>query len=150
MIVIYLQQKYDNQIMEKPIIAELSRSEFGRRLRTAIAHEPYSRSPTAIALEFNRRFPHLAVTGHAVRKWLMGEAIPTQDKLVALAEWLDVDPAWLRFGAASVPSISGPTREFSDGIERDIGLLTDDERKVIRVAINAIFSTRKLRGILPA
>jgi hypothetical protein len=28
----------------------------------------------------------------------MGEAIPNQDRLQVLAEWLNVSPSWLRFG----------------------------------------------------
>ena len=28
----------------------------------------------------------------------MGEAIPTQDRIKILADWLNVSPSWLRFG----------------------------------------------------
>ena len=35
---------------------------------------------------------------HACRKWLLGEAIPTQEKLVVLADMLGVTAEWLRFG----------------------------------------------------
>ena len=35
----------------------------------------------------------------------MGEVIPTQDKLQALAEWLEVDPHWLRFGEELTGSV---------------------------------------------
>ena len=28
----------------------------------------------------------------------MGEAIPTQDRLQVLADWLSVSPSWLRYG----------------------------------------------------
>jgi len=38
---------------------------------------------------------------HAARKWLMGESIPTQEKLRSLAKWLNVTAEWLRFGTAS-------------------------------------------------
>ena len=55
-------------------------------------------SPTIIAREFNFRFVGKPVTVHAARKWLVGEAIPTQDKLRSLAAWLDVSVDWLRFG----------------------------------------------------
>lgn len=135
--------------MEKTTTAAIIRSEFSDRLRTATAMQPYSRSPTALALEFNRRFPHLAVTSYAVRKWIIGEAIPTQEKILALAVWLDVDPAWLRFGDPSTPSLSQSHPQTHDGIERDVCLLNDAERKVLRIAIDAIFSSRKLYGRLP-
>jgi transcriptional regulator with XRE-family HTH domain len=57
-------------------------------------------SPTQLAREFNIRFPGRPITVHAARKWLMGEAIPTQEKLRTLAQWLGVPAEWLRFGGA--------------------------------------------------
>ena len=38
------------------------------------------------------------MTTHAIRKWLMGEAYPTQERLHVLARWLGVSAQWLRFG----------------------------------------------------
>ncbi|CAN7698135.1 hypothetical protein LJR289_005625 [Pseudoduganella sp. LjRoot289] len=55
-------------------------------------------SPTQIANEFNTRYPAKKVAAQTVRKWLLGDAIPTQAKLVVLADWLGVSPQWLRFG----------------------------------------------------
>jgi transcriptional regulator with XRE-family HTH domain len=55
-------------------------------------------SPTQIAREFNSRYPGSTVTAQTVRKWLFAEAIPTQAKLLLLAEWFEVSPQWLRFG----------------------------------------------------
>jgi len=33
-----------------------------------------------------------------VRKWLTGEAIPSHNKIQALAEWLEISPHWLHYG----------------------------------------------------
>ena len=75
------------------------RMAFSERLRQALSNASYSpRSPTELAREFNHRFKGQSVTVHAARKWLHGESIPTQDKLRALASWLDVPAEWLRFG----------------------------------------------------
>lgn len=72
---------------------------FSERLRQALVNSSYSpRSPTELAREFNHRFKGQSVTVHAARKWLHGESIPTQEKLRALASWLDVPADWLRFG----------------------------------------------------
>lgn len=72
---------------------------FSERLKQALSNANYSpRSPTELAREFNQRFKGQSVTVHAARKWLHGESIPTQDKLRALASWLDVPADWLRFG----------------------------------------------------
>lgn len=51
-----------------------------------------------IAREFNLRYQGTPVTPQAVRKWLEGRSLPSQDKVRALALWLDVLPQWLRFG----------------------------------------------------
>jgi len=78
------------------------RSQFSARLKAVLASaRGLQPSPTLVAREFNERFAGKPVTVHAVRKWLVGEAIPTQDKLRALAKWLEVSVEWLRFGGAS-------------------------------------------------
>lgn len=58
-------------------------------------------SPTQIAQEFNSRYPASKVAAQTVRKWLLADAIPTQAKLVSLADWLSVSPQWLRFGTGA-------------------------------------------------
>jgi hypothetical protein len=75
------------------------RSSFSSRLSKALRDAGYAPdSPTQLAREFNIRFAGKPVTVHAARKWLVGEAIPTQEKLKTLAEWLSVPTEWLRFG----------------------------------------------------
>ncbi len=72
---------------------------FSQRLQQALNNADHSpTSPTRLAREFNRHFSGHPVTAHAARKWLQGESIPTQEKLRALASWLDVPADWLRFG----------------------------------------------------
>jgi len=79
--------------------ASLEREAFSERLRQALRNASYSPdSPTQLAREFNVRFSGTAITVHAARKWLVGEAIPTQEKLRTLAQWLGVTAEWLRFG----------------------------------------------------
>lgn len=75
------------------------RKEFSARLRQALARVSTSPgSPTVLARNFNTRYPWQSITVHAARKWLLGEAIPTQDKLRVIAEWLSVPVMWLRYG----------------------------------------------------
>ena len=83
--------------------AQIERLEFSKRLQQALHNAGHSpNSPTQLAREFNLRFAGQPVTVHAARKWLQGESIPTQEKLRALAEWLDVPTDWLRFGSIDV------------------------------------------------
>jgi hypothetical protein len=79
----------------------IEREEFSLRLQQALTNAAYSPdSPTQLAREFNVRFVGRPITVHAARKWLVGEAIPTQEKLRTLAQWLGVPAEWLRFGAS--------------------------------------------------
>jgi transcriptional regulator with XRE-family HTH domain len=75
------------------------RQQFSERLKKEFTRMglPLS-SPTQIANEFNSRYPANKIAAQTVRKWLLSDAIPTQAKLMCLAEWIDVSSEWLRFG----------------------------------------------------
>lgn len=72
---------------------------FGTRLKEALRKARLqANSPTWIAREFNLRYHGDPVTAPAIRKWLEGRSLPSQDKMRVLALWLEVTPQWLRFG----------------------------------------------------
>jgi len=107
------------------MIAADTRAAFSERLRGLLASSGISDSPTKLARAFNTRTTE-PVTVHAARKWIVGEAIPNQAKLVLLADMLGADAQWLRFGGpqpgASAPAVSseelelvGMFRSFSQG-----------------------------------
>lgn len=106
---------------------------FSKRFRQALRNADYSPdSPTQLAREFNIRFSSGHVTPHAVRKWLVGESIPTQEKLRILANWLGVTAEWLRYGGEtthptlSLPNGNGEATELPERFESaDVKLLTD-------------------------
>lgn len=79
-------------------LASKERGEFRDRLSEALGAAGVQAKPTVFAREFNYRADGAAVTVHAARKWLMGEAFPTQERLHVLARWLNVSPQWLRYG----------------------------------------------------
>lgn len=58
----------------------------------------YEAKPAILAREFNARYLGKSVTLHGVRRWLMGEVIPPEDKLMTLARWLKVEPQQLLWG----------------------------------------------------
>lgn len=74
---------------------------FSERLRKALEAAGVRPSPTVVANEFNLRHWGRSITPHTARNWLLGQALPTQDKLVVLADWLQVSPDELRFGKVS-------------------------------------------------
>ncbi len=72
---------------------------FAARLRQALEGAGVRPSPSVVAHEFNLRYWGKSITAHTARAWLAGVAIPMQDKLRTLSEWLKVSPDELRFGS---------------------------------------------------
>ncbi|WP_019139831.1 hypothetical protein [Noviherbaspirillum massiliense] len=106
----------------------IEREGFSQRLQQALRNAEYSPdSPTQLAREFNLRFEGRPITVHAARKWIVGEAIPTQEKLRTLAQWLGVPADWLRFGGEQAAGAEGggvPNRFES----ADVKLIADLQR----------------------
>ena len=106
--------------------ASIEREDFSSRLQQALRNAAYSPdSPTQLAREFNVRFAGRPITVHAARKWLVGEAIPTQEKLRTLAQWLGVPAEWLRFGGADTPDAGELAPRFESD---DVKMITDLQR----------------------
>ncbi len=106
---------------------------FSQRLQLALRNADDSpSSPTHLAREFNRHFNGRGVTTHAVRKWLQGESIPTQEKLRALASWLDVPADWLRFGSLEPRKEgSAPVSLVDRKLNTQLQQLDDHHRKLV-------------------
>jgi len=62
----------------------------------------YVPRPAVLEREFNSRYWGKPMTLHGVRRWLLGETLPSQDKLLVLAEWLAIPPQTLLFGEQGV------------------------------------------------
>jgi transcriptional regulator with XRE-family HTH domain len=110
--------------------ASIEREDFSERLQLALRNADYSPdSPTQLAREFNIRFPGRPITVHAARKWLVGEAIPTQEKLRTLAQWLGVPAEWLRFGGSSEGDAAANGADLTSRFESaDLKLIADLQR----------------------
>ena len=81
------------------------KTEFAQRLRDAMLAAGYPDRPAVLEREFNSRYWGRSVTFQAVSRWLRGEAIPSQDKLQVLADWLRVEPQALRFGERAAMAV---------------------------------------------
>lgn len=97
----------------------------------------YEAKPSVLEREFNLRYWGKPMTLHGVRRWLLGETMPKQDKLEALAEWLMITPHYLRFGEDIVKRIE---RRQSDW-EAAVG---HQERETFEAFINLPAPQRKL------
>lgn len=106
-------------------------------------------SPTIFAREFNRRYTGKPVSTHAARKWLMGESIPTQDKLRLLAAWLGVSAEWLRFGEGAGKNVAQSERAYynSPDIELigNISQLNAEHKQVVREVVLTLLRLERRR-----
>ena len=118
------------------------KEEFSKRLSDAMVQAGYALRPVVLEREFNTRYWGRSVTLQAVRRWLRGEAIPSQEKLQVLADWLKVEPQILRFGEAVQNSIQQHKERWDEGagyLERETFdaflKLPAPQRKIIREVI---------------
>ena len=79
--------------------------EFAARLEQAMAAKSIKLSPTVLGNLFNSAFDGRAVTPHTARNWMLGKSMPTQEKLVVLAELLDTSAEQLRYGTGGPPTV---------------------------------------------
>jgi len=120
------------------------KTEFSQRLRKAIEDAGYSLRPTILEREFNTRYWGRSVTVQAVRRWLRGEAIPSQDKLQVLAEWLKIEPHALRFGEEAALSIRTKRKQWDEALDYR-------ERETIEAYLSLPLPQRKIvREIIQA
>lgn len=125
---------------------------FASRLRQALAAAGIKPSPTVVANEFNLRYWGRSITPHTARNWLLGVSIPMQDKLRALAEWLQVSPDELRFGAgAGAGAVREPAGPWNDLSMQDREMLKRyqslslEARKTVRDVIAALHANEQNR-----
>jgi hypothetical protein len=118
--------------------------QFAERLRKAMQAAGYPARPAVLEREFNSRYWGKPMTLHGVRRWLLGETLPSQDKLVVLAEWLAISPQMLLFGDGVVQRVEQRRSRWDQGVgfeEREIFeaflRLPVPQRRVVREVILA-------------
>lgn len=120
---------------------------FSSRLTEMLTRTGRSLSPTRLAAEFNLHFRGPKIHMHSCRKWLNGESIPTQEKLVVLAHMLGVSPDWLRYGdsghVAREPNL-GPYAGDPQNLAllSSIRQLPERDRQVVRRLVEVMLSQR--------
>ena len=121
------------------------KSAFAKRLHDGMVAAGYEPRPAVLEKEFNSRYWGRSVSFQAVRRWLKGEAIPAQEKLQVLAEWLRLEPHVLRFGDQVTKSVRANRKRWDEGIgylERETFdaflALPAGQRKAIREIILAL------------
>jgi hypothetical protein len=112
--------------------------EFAARLEQAMAAKSIKHSPTVLAKLFNSVFDGKSVTIISVRNWMHGWTMPTQDKLLVLAQLLDTSAEHLRYGRNSEKTL---TLMNADGSET---LLTGSQQQLVRKYIMLSASQQRL------
>ncbi len=102
---------------------------FGSRLKYALESKQYQVSPTFLARQFNLRYDGQHISIQTANNWIHGTAIPSQEKLLLLSTWLNINPHWLRFGEATSNTHSE--------------LIIDDEDILVLEKFNALTKNQK-------
>ncbi|HQT02144.1 MAG TPA: transcriptional regulator, partial [Thiotrichales bacterium] len=114
---------------------------FSERLKESMRAAGYELRPVVLEREFNLRYWGRSVSFQAVRRWLRGEVVPTQDRLQVLAEWLGVDAHWLRFGERLTLTVQEKPAQWNSK-------LAPEEREAIEAFLALPPDKRKLFGQL--
>lgn len=122
------------------------KQQFSARLRAALVAAGVSERPGDLEKLFNLKYAGKPVTFQAVRYWLTGKTIPTQDKIDVLADLLGIDAYELRFGrkggrnGVAEPRLAWPTAmEAQDRLAVEIYLsLPAPQRRTVRDVIQAL------------
>ena len=104
---------------------------------------------SGITREINKLFGDKYLNSHQVRKWLSGQSIPIHSRLIRLADWLGVSPAWLRFGEGQMYKSNLSLIPFSEEknyslIFAKIKSLSKEELELVTHQIELILKIRKL------
>jgi len=127
-----------NQKTEKVLFAE--------RLGLAINNKGIKKSPTVLCNLFNSNWSGRSITPHTARNWILGIAMPQQDKLVSLAKLLDTSAGQLRYGRSNEKTMIFSTDNFESEVSNTDQeffmryLKLDDERKRLSRDIVVEFS----------
>ena len=123
---------------------------FAERLKQAMREAGYDPRPSILEREFNLRFWGKPITFQGVRRWLRGESLPSQDKLMVLAQWLQVEPQQLRYGAADdqgVGEAPATWRAEMSAEEQEVldayRALPSEQRKTLREVMFALTAVAK-------
>ncbi len=128
---------------------------FTLRLETLLLKKGSTLSPTALTRDFNLRWTGVPVTVNATRKWLMGQAMPTMDKLTVLANMLNASQDWLRWGDSSLDELYQSSYARHLGVSeqlpvdavtsfcQDFKLLNATNRKVVAAVIEVLLKQQR-------
>ena len=118
---------------------------FAQRLRAALVAADVAVSPTTVQRKFNAVSGDAPVSVHAVRKWIMGESIPTQQRIQVLATWLAVSTNWLRFGERTAKDTTQAPSAVEHVLLRNFRRLSAREQEQLLALVQTMAGKRSKR-----
>ena len=132
-------------------IMNTTKQNFAQRLIDAMMALGLEPKPAVLERQFNLHYSGEPMTLHGVRRWLRGETLPNQDKLISLAKWLHIPPDELRYGAEIKTEIIHARERWDEAIsyqEREVFeaflSLPAPQRKIVREVIIAFAKASKV------
>jgi hypothetical protein len=129
-----------------------AKQQFAERLVKAMEAAGHEAKPAVLEREFNLRYMGTPMTLHGVRRWLLGETLPSAEKMDVLGSWLKVSFAPARPGKAGKRMVreEGAKASWQASIPPQERELVDtflalpvQQRKIIREVIMAFARTAK-------
>ena len=120
---------------------------FSSRLQALLLQKGKSLSPTELARDFNLRWRGIPVTVNATRKWLNGQSAPTLDKLSVVAQMLNTNEDWLRWGDLSMYDRNNERKSISSNDElsftQDFKMLSASNKKVVNAVMEVLLKEQQ-------
>jgi hypothetical protein len=119
---------------------------FGERLAASLRDAGFLQTRYAeLASEFNVRSRTRPIAVATARKWALGEAIPCQERVQVLAQWLAVNPEWLRFGQTRevVPNVNAHAGNELQSLAADVARLSAEDREMVRELVVLLANTSR-------
>lgn len=120
------------------------KQQFSEKLKSAMEAMGYEARASVLEREFNLKYYGKAITIQGAAKWLRGESIPRADKVITLAQWLELEPSELVYGIKIKEDIAVKKQRWQDAIsyqEREVFEaflnLPAPQRKIVREVILA-------------
>ncbi|EDR6330480.1 helix-turn-helix domain-containing protein, partial [Salmonella enterica subsp. enterica serovar Hillingdon] len=117
-----------------PMVDKLNtQQDFAARLKAEMSKKGLSVKDLGLAC---------GITYEMARRYTLGTAKPREEKLLKIAEWLGVEPAWLEYGSRSSsvndagdsPALTASVHENGTAQNLDdFTNLSDDEKRLLRV-----------------
>jgi transcriptional regulator with XRE-family HTH domain len=118
------------------------RKAFSTRLQQCLRNAHHSPdSGTELAREFNTRYLGKPIGVQTARKWLIGESMPTQDKIRILAHWLQVSVGWLYSGEGDQQVKKDVRLDALDST--DVRLLDEHDRDLMRKFVGIMMRSHR-------